>query len=76
MLRDRNPIQFLRQFDREDPETHEVIPGEWRDGEEMVGLDPQRNPRAMVGPKNIRNYLAEYYSTRGAVEWQDRIVNN
>ena len=76
MLRDRNPVQFLRQIDREDPDSHEVIPGEWREGEEIVGRDPMRNPRAMVAPKNIRNYLVECYNTRGAVEWQDRILDN
>ena len=76
LLRDQNPVNFMRMVDRENPHNHDVIPGEWRDGDEMVGLEPMRNPRALRGPKNIRDYLAEYFSTRGAVEWQDRILDN
>ena len=75
MLRDRNPVQFMRQVDREDPDTHDFVPGEWREGEVLVPLHPLRNPRAMVGPKNVRAYLMDYYSTRGTLDWQDRIVD-
>ena len=74
MLRDRNPTQFMRQVDLEDPHTHELVSGEWRRGDVLTPFDPTSNPRGMIGPKNVRNYLMDFYNTRGRVAWQDLAV--
>lgn len=74
MLRDRNPVQFMRHVDQEDPYTHEFVPGEWRKGDVLAPFEAMPNHRGMVGPKSVRKYLMEYYSTRGKVAWQDKMV--
>jgi hypothetical protein len=62
-------------FDREDPTTHEVIPGTWRQEEaHLIDVDsfPGRNPPSEA--KAIREYLVRWVNTVGQVEWQnDRI---
>ena len=76
LLRDQNPVQFLHQVDCEDPDSHVVIPGEWHKGKELIPFESIWNPRATAGPKNLK--LADgvpYYSTRGAVEWQQCAKN-
>ena len=74
LMRDRHRRNFNRLVDWEDEENN-VVPGEWRDEDVMVPLEPLPNPRATVAPKNIRDYLSQYYNTRGAVPWQERILN-
>ena len=75
LLREHERVHFNRLVDSDDAE-YNVIPGDWRGDDVMMPLDPLPNPRATVAPKNIRDYLSEFYSSRGAVPWQDRVVNS
>lgn len=70
-----NPIVSTAAADREDPDTHELIPGVWR---EVVDLTPlervKRNTSLKVG-KEQRAAMMEYYNSDvGAVAWQERAV--
>ena len=39
MLRDRNPVQFMRHVDQEDLYTHEFKTGEWREGDVLAPFE-------------------------------------
>ena len=63
--------------DREDPETHQVIPGNWRTEPQMpdLGQAPLRGNTATKAAKDLREYLVEYFnSPAGSVPWQDRMI--
>ena len=76
---ERMPLNAAsREVDRETPDHH-YIPGEWREHANVPRLmhampaSQNRNPRQHA--KEIRNYLARYYtSPAGSVPWQERIV--
>ena len=61
--------------DIEDPQTHQVIAGTWRDNDAMVGLQAMgRNTMSAAG-KHQRNYLMSYYnSPAGSVPWQEDMI--
>ena len=63
------------EADQENPNTHEVIPGDWRDAGVNIQGDPLRRPvnraRATRAALAQRDYLKEYVSGPGQVPWQD-----
>lgn len=75
LIRDRTRI--IGDFDREDPDTHEVIPGAWRNEPQMSPLVVQgwRGNTASKAGKALRDYMVEYFNSEaGRVPWQDRMV--
>ena len=61
--------------DAEDQDTHQVIPGTWRDNEALLGLQAMgRNTMSTAG-KHQRNYLMSYYNSPvGSVAWQQDMI--
>lgn len=73
VMRLRYPSTQNALLDREDPDTHEVTPGAWRDDVTFPDLSQVAGGnRATKEAKCQRIYLKEYYnSPAGAVPWQD-----
>jgi hypothetical protein len=61
-------------MDQEDPVTHEIIPGQWRQVDPLLqaGL-PHRN-RPTLSAKEKRIMLTNYVNNEGAVEWQEQMI--
>ena len=75
MMRLRYPGLQNAILDQED-EDHNIIPGAWRDGVELLELQRARGPnRDAVIAKRQREYLKMYFnSAAGSVSWQDRMI--
>ena len=77
ILRTRFPRAIINLEDREDPETHDIIPGAWRDDAclHMTGLEVLRGNTSMQAAKVVRDYQREYHSSEvGSVSWQDAMI--
>lgn len=75
LIRVRYPSEHFRQLDVEDPESHEVTPGQWREGDNLEPLEPLVRNTSSASGKRLREYLKEYYnSPAGRVPWQDNMV--
>ena len=77
LLADQNPARIQQAADREDPTTHEVQPGEWRQQDQENRLHATQRQSGNTGTavgKRVREYLTEYYNGVGAVPWQNRMV--
>jgi hypothetical protein len=74
-MRDRYPAIQRDIAEREDAE-HNVIPGQWREGEVMVDMDqPLHGNQGTQAAIAQRDYLKDYYNNAGSVPWQDRMVD-
>ncbi len=66
---------------QERPKLHEKIVSEqpevlkpdldWQDPRVLVGLQRQAGNHGLEGAKVMREHLKQYYTTIGAVDWQD-----
>ena len=67
---------ILGNADSEDPETHEHIPGAWREhSEPLEGLEVHTHQRGPLPATEMHQYLREYYnSSAGSVPWQDNMI--
>ena len=75
LLRTRYGSDTNVTADREDPETHEVIPGSWRDTATLVGLQSVAGNTSSKAGKAQRDYRCMYVnSPAGQVPWQDRMI--
>ena len=65
-------------LDTEDPNTHVIMPGEWRQGPQSQGLQPlerQGSNRHSNCSKELREYFCEYFNSEdGSVSWQDNMI--
>ena len=62
------------ETDSEDA-AHNVVPGAWRNEQQMPSLVPLLGHRQQQNAKDMRDYLATYYeSPAGAVAWQERMI--
>ena len=65
-------------LDAQDPETHALSPGDWRQEPQPQGLIPverQGSNRPSNAAKELRHYLREYFnSDKGAVAWQNQMI--
>ena len=72
------PAESMDREDREDPESHQVIFGEWRQEVCSSGMQPlgkQGSNNYSASAKEIRDSLCTYYnSTAGAVPWQNNMI--
>jgi hypothetical protein len=75
LMRERYPGVQNDMLDREDADNN-VIPGQWRQGAQMVGAAAEPNlVRGTVHAQEQRDYLKDYYnSPAGSVPWQERMV--
>ena len=64
-------------IDTEDPETHEIVPADWRQGPQLQGLRPfgrQGSNRPTSCAKELRDYMCDYFnSDAGSVPWQENL---
>lgn len=76
LLRTRNPQHTNNFVDREDPLTHAIIPGAWRDEHAtLTGLEVLHGNNATKVAKAQRDYLRQYFvSPAGSVPWQDNMI--
>ncbi|XP_041366825.1 protein ALP1-like [Gigantopelta aegis] len=75
LLRIRQPAA-LRQYVDEEDNSHNLVPGQWRQGTELADGEAcyQRNVANAAGTAQ-RNYLKEYLNSEaGAVEWQENMI--
>ena len=64
-------------LDHEDPVTHQVNPGAWREAREIAEMLPHmiRGNYATQSAKLQRLYLVDYAnSEEGSVPWQDNMI--
>jgi hypothetical protein len=75
-IRRKHPeTEDSRLVDREDPATYRVIPGDWRlHTVTPPSLGSQRGNRATFAAKQMREYLKQYYTSTGAVSWQEDMI--
>ena len=63
-------------MDEENPETGEVIPGEWRQNiPAFILLEISKSRKAAVSAKNVRDIFKDYFMGPGQVEWQWKMTN-
>lgn len=75
ILRTRFPTGTTKLADREDPETHDVIPGTWRDDDCLTGMELLRGNHSTRTAKALRDYQRQYYTSEvGRVSWQDAMI--
>lgn len=69
-------IETQHLGDHEDPVTHDIIEGSWRENPPLGGPLPRAQGRTNTNyALQHRNYLKEYVSSPvGAVSWQDKKV--
>ena len=73
MLTISHPHVNRHLVDTEDPQTHDVTLGAWRDGPLMENMQALHGNNSTQAGKAYRNYLAKYFvSDAGSVPWQDR----
>ena len=76
LMRVRYPALQNAQVDQEDPITHEMQPGTWR--EEVAGSlqDLTRLQASRVGTRaaEIRSYIMRYVNNEGSVAWQKDMI--
>jgi hypothetical protein len=75
LLLSRNPTQASLDVDQENPQTHDIIPGAWRDDDALVGLERLAGNTSLKVAKLQREYLCKYYNSEaGRVPWQDNMI--
>ena len=75
LLRIRYPAIARQTIDHED-EVNQLVPGEWRQGRQMIDGDHTRgrNVSTSVGVRQ-RDYLKHYLnSPAGSVDWQHNMI--
>lgn len=75
LMRMRYPRLTNQLVDREDQDSHEVIPGAWREIEDLTVLQLLRGNNTTKAAKAQRDYLCSFYnSPAGRVPWQDKMI--
>jgi hypothetical protein len=77
LIRKRYPTPAdIMLVDQENPETHAIIPGAWRDNAQMDDMgDVARGNVATKSAKLQRLYLVEYFNSEaGSVSWQQDMI--
>ena len=75
LMRIRYPTHQNQLLDREDPNTHQVTPGAWREDEDLTALEALHGNTSTKAAKTQRNYLRQYYNSPvGSVPWQNDMI--
>ena len=70
LLRIRRPYAEL-PADLEIPDTHQLVPGTWREGREQGDMEEIYRGHTNAQASRQRQYLVEYFNTEaGSVPWQ------
>jgi hypothetical protein len=71
-IRKKFPKMTNNLLDHEDPNSHDIIPGAWRQDVSLCSLTPMRGNNMTQMAKAQRDYLAQYFTSEaGRVSWQD-----
>ena len=69
-----HPEQIRPVVDREDPVTHHVSRGEWRQGPVLTDLEILKGNNATTKGKAYRNILTAFFNSEdGSVPWQENV---
>ncbi|XP_042867517.1 putative nuclease HARBI1 [Penaeus japonicus] len=73
VLRQKNKGGYspTTMVDREDIESRQLIPGSWRNEEQLTPLQANLNNTGQAGGKQNRDKYVTYFNTTGAVPWQN-----
>ena len=75
VLIDMDPRALQGLIDVEDPTTHDVRPGAWRQEMGLLPLHVTGGHTSHTDGKVVREYLTKYYnSNAGSVPWQDAMI--
>jgi hypothetical protein len=75
MLRVKAPAAITANVDIEDPVTHIVTPGNWRDDPTMIPIPRLRGNNATKNAKVQRQYICDYFnSEQGSIPWQNAMI--
>lgn len=75
MMRDVATKGIATEGDQEDPQTHELIDGDWRSDKAIGNVPTRRGHRTTNGAKEQRDHLRHYVtSPHGSVPWQERMI--
>ena len=75
LLIDIDPRGVQALLDVEDPNTHDVRPGPWRQDMGMLDFNVRPGNNTHRDGKKMRDYLTSYYNSEaGSVPWQDGMV--
>lgn len=74
ILRTKYPTMNNRLVDSENPVTHCVLPGAWRDEAALTAIQSLRGNNASKRAKAQREYLKKFYNGPGSVPWQDKMI--
>lgn len=75
LLLNNYPNSASNIADQEDPVSHEVADGSWREDKDLVGLEPLSGNTSQKQGKINRMYLCKYYNSPvGRVSWQDKMI--
>ena len=73
-MRTRLPVYTNHLLDKEVDETHEVIPGQWRQQGTTEKVPNLRGNTSLACAKHQRDVLCDFVNGPGAVPWQDRMI--
>ena len=60
--------------DRENAQTHDLIPGAWRQDVRLARLALPGGNTSTRAAKEQRDYIKAYFNTVGRVDWQDEMI--
>lgn len=71
LLRTRNPTAQNEMMDTEDPITHDIEQGSWRQCGSLMDVDAPNLGNFSREAREVRDYLVTWVNGAGAVPWQD-----
>lgn len=66
--------QHEGSLEHEDVSLRTVVPGSWRDIQQVTGLQTVGLIKSTVEGKRVRNEYVKYFSQEGALHWQDIMI--
>ena len=74
-LREKYPQATIQAADHEDPDTHDIVPGAWRQNQGLENLQNLAGNTSSKAGKAQREYLRVYCNSDvGRVDWQDDMI--
>ena len=74
-IRKKHPSGVTSLVDREDPESHQWIPGRWHTTGGLRSLETMRGNNTTQAAKEQRNLLQSFYcSPFGSLPWQHQVI--
>ena len=71
LLRLKYPTAEVNAVDQENADTHEIIPGAWRENANLPDMGDVYRGNSNRATKEMRQYLVNYVNSEaGSVPWQ------